>query len=80
MAASEDRIGRVLPASLHQAIAELLPARLEFYESWLGSTELRRGSIGRAPVTAVLSFLRRDKDSYADVVTRAGRVRRPLVG
>ena len=30
---SEPRIGRVLVASLHQAIADLLPTRLEFYES-----------------------------------------------
>ena len=32
---SESRIGRVLVASLHQAIADLLPTRLEFYENWL---------------------------------------------
>ena len=29
------RIGRVLVASLHQAIADVLPDRLEFYENWL---------------------------------------------
>ena len=30
---SEPRIGRVLVASLHQSIADLLPTRLEFYEA-----------------------------------------------
>ena len=29
------RIGRVLIASLHQAIADVLPTRLGFYENWL---------------------------------------------
>ena len=55
---SEARIGRVLVASLHQAIADLLPTRLEFYENWLNVAGLREGTIGLAPLTAVLSFLR----------------------
>src|SRR5262249_8459046 len=38
---SEARIGRVLVASLHQAIADLLPTRLEFYENWLNVAGLR---------------------------------------
>ncbi len=32
---SEPKIGRVLAAGLHQAINELMPTRVEFYESWL---------------------------------------------
>ena len=54
---SEPRIGRVLVASLHQAIADLLPTRLEFYENWLNVSGLREGTIGLAPLSAVLSFL-----------------------
>src|SRR4026207_1139194 len=42
-------IGRLLVASLHQAIADLLPTRLEFYEAWLNPTGLRDGRIGPAP-------------------------------
>ena len=66
------RIGRVLAASLHQAIVDILPARLEFYENWLSSAGLRKGTIGLAPITAVLSFLRREGDAYALVVACAG--------
>ena len=69
---SEPRIGRVLVASLHQAIAELLPDRLEFYENWLSVAGLREGTIGLAPLHAVLSFLRGEGEIYAQVVARAG--------
>jgi bacteriochlorophyll 4-vinyl reductase len=69
---SEPRIGRVLVASLHQAIADVLPARLEFYENWLNANGLREGTIGLAPLSAVLSFLRAEGDAYADITTRAG--------
>jgi hypothetical protein len=70
---SEPRIGRFLVASLHQAIAEVLPDRLEFYENWLSVTGLREGTIGLAPLHAVLSFLRGEGDAYGPVVGRAGR-------
>ena len=69
---SEPRIGRFLVASLHQAIAELLPDRLEFYENWLSVSGLREGRIGLAPLLAVLSFLRGEGDVYQQVVVRAG--------
>ena len=49
---TEPRIGRFLVASLHQAIAELLPDRLEFYENWLTHHGLREGTIGLAPLHA----------------------------
>ena len=39
---SEPRIGRVLVASLHQAIADVLPTRLEFYENWINVNGLAR--------------------------------------
>lgn len=65
-------IGRVLVAALHQGIADLLPTRLEFYESWFNPTGLRDGSIGLAPLTAVLSFLRREGEAYDLVTSRAG--------
>ena len=69
---SEPRIGRVLVASLHQAIADVLPMRLEFYENWLNAAGLREGTIGLAPLSAVLSFLRSEGDAYNQITTRAG--------
>src|SRR4029077_18242798 len=65
-------IGRVLVASLHQAISDILPARLGFYESWLHAEGLRDGTIGLAPLYAVLSFLRQEGAAYDEVMTRAG--------
>jgi hypothetical protein len=69
---SEARIGRVLVASLHQAIADLLPTRLEFYENWLNVSGLREGTIGLAPLFAVLSFLRSEGEAYKLITERAG--------
>lgn len=69
---SEARIGRVLVASLHQAIGEVLPNRLEFYENWLNTSGLRDGTIGLAPLSAVLSFLRTEGEAYNAIATRAG--------
>ncbi len=69
---SEARIGRVLVASLHQAIADVLPDRLEFYENWLNAPGLREGTIGLAPLSAVLSFLRIEGDAYNRIAERAG--------
>lgn len=65
-------VGRVLVASLHQGIADILPNRLVFYENWLTTTGLRDGTIGLAPLNAVLSFLRQEGDSYHVITTRAG--------
>ena len=69
---SEPRIGRVLVASLHQAITDVLPNRLEFYENWLSVAGLREGTIGLAPLFAVLSFLRTEGTAYAEITARAG--------
>src|SRR5262249_50728635 len=68
----EAGIGRVLVASLHQAIADILPDRLAFYENWLNAGGLREGTIGLAPLYAVLSFLRREGEAYQMITTRAG--------
>jgi bacteriochlorophyll 4-vinyl reductase len=69
----EAGIGRVLVASLHQAIGDILPMRLGFYENWLNAEGLRDGTIGLAPLYAVLSFLRQEGDaSYETITTRAG--------
>ena len=65
-------VGRLLVASLHQGIADLLPTRLEFYEAWLNPTGLREGRIGLAPLAAVLSFLRQEGEAYRLVAARAG--------
>ena len=70
---NEAGVGRILPASLHQGIADLLPSRLDFYEEWLNPKAMRDGRIGLAPLAAVLSFLRREGDnSYQLVSARAG--------
>src|SRR5712672_3951075 len=68
----EAGIGRVLVASLHQGIADILPTRLTFYENWLNAEGLREGTIGLAPLYAVLSFLRQEGDAYQMITTRAG--------
>ncbi len=68
----DPRIGRVLVASLHQAIADVLPDRLEFYENWLTVPGLREGTIGLAPLSAVLSFLRLEGEAYNRTTARAG--------
>ena len=68
----EAGIGRVLVASLHQGIADILPTRLGFYENWLNAEGLREGTIGLAPLYAVLSFLRQEGDAYQMITTRAG--------
>ena len=65
-------VGRLLVASLHQAIADLMPTRLEFYEAWLSPAGLRDGRIGLGPLAAVLSFLRQEREAYHLVVARAG--------
>jgi hypothetical protein len=71
---TEVHLGRLLPASLHQAIADELPQRLDFYENWLHSEGLRDGTIGLAPMSAVISFLRTEGAAYERVMTRAGRL------
>ena len=68
----EAGIGRVLVASLHQGIADILPTRLGFYENWLNAEGLREGTIGLAPLSAVLSFLRQEGEAYHMITTRAG--------
>ena len=68
----EAGIGRVLVASLHQGIADIIPTRLGFYENWLNAQGLREGTIGLAPLYAVLSFLRQEGDAYQIITTRAG--------
>ena len=65
-------IGRVLVASLHQGIGDVLPTRLGFYEGWLNAEGLRDGTIGLAPLYAVLSFLRQEGDAYQTITMRAG--------
>jgi len=69
----EGSIGRLLVASLHQSIADELPSRLDFYESWLSPEGLRDGRLGLAPLAAVLSFLRQESGgAYPRVTARAG--------
>lgn len=69
---NEADLGRVLPASLHQGITDVLPSRVEFYESWLNPKAMRDGRIGLAPLNAVLSFLRLEGAAYQAVSARSG--------
>lgn len=71
---TEVRIDRLLAACLHQAIAEGLPDRLEFYEHWLSSAGMRDGRIGAARMLAVVGFLRTEGPAYDRVMERAGRL------
>ncbi|HEY8551306.1 MAG TPA: hypothetical protein VIL35_15215 [Vicinamibacterales bacterium] len=75
---SEPRIGRLVVATLHEAIAETLPLRLEFYENWLQPLGLlQQGKqIGAASFSAALSFLRREDPPtlYDQVTRRAGEL------
>jgi hypothetical protein len=75
---SEPKIGRLLVATLHQAIAESMPLRLEFYENWLKPLGLLKEGrvIGAASFSAALSFLRREepREVYHDITRRAGQL------
>ncbi|MBL8135916.1 MAG: hypothetical protein JNL48_04785 [Acidobacteria bacterium] len=72
---TDDGIGRLLVASLHQSIGEELPTRLDYYEHWLSPMGLREGRSGLAPLGAVLSFLRQEGEgAYGAVMTTAGRL------
>lgn len=71
---TDDGIGRILVASLHQSIGDCLPTRLEYYEHWLTPMGLKDNRAGRAPLGAVLSFLRQEGQAvYDEVMAGAGR-------
>ncbi len=55
----DNGVGRVLVASLHQGIADILPTRLGFYENWLNVQGLRGGTIGLAPSMRSSAFFGR---------------------
>jgi hypothetical protein len=67
-------ISRLLVASLHQGINDVVPERLPFYENWLTPPGLRDNKFGLAPLHAVLSFLRLEgQEAYDLVMGRAGQ-------
>lgn len=71
---SEANIDRLLAAAIHQAIADLVPMRLDFYEGYLRSSAWREDAVNLAPVSAVLSFLRHELEgTYDAVMTLAAR-------
>lgn len=71
---TDDGIGRLLVASLHQSIGDVVPQRLEYYEHWLSPMGLKEGRSGLAPLNAVLSFLRQEgQPVYDQVMATAGR-------
>jgi len=69
---SDARIDRLLAAALHQAINDVTPPRLEFYETYLRPRGWREDAVNLAPVAAVVSFLRHEPPgTYDAVMTRA---------
>ncbi|MDA1306720.1 MAG: hypothetical protein O2917_05600 [Acidobacteria bacterium] len=66
------RAGRILVAALQQAINEELPTRFEFYDHWLGPDGRRDGTLGMAPMAAVVGFLRTEGEGYHRVMAHAG--------
>jgi len=71
---TEAHVGRLLAACLHEAILDELPQRLDYYETWLRPDALRDG-VGLGPITAVVGFLRTEREGGHDrVMARAGRL------
>jgi hypothetical protein len=70
---TDARIGRVVAAAVHQAVADHMPMRLDFYENYLKPIRFRQATLGAASFAAALSFLRLEQDAYGPVVSRAGR-------
>jgi hypothetical protein len=68
----EAGIGRDLATSLRHGIADLMPSRLGFHESWLNPDGLRLATVGVAPLKAVRNFLRREAEPPSRVMERAG--------
>jgi hypothetical protein len=67
-------VGRLLGACLHQAILDELPQRIDYYEAWLRPDALRDG-LSLPPITAVVGFLRTERDGGHDrVMARAGQL------
>lgn len=66
-------VGRVLLASLHQAIAEVLPARLEFYEPWLAPSGPGEQTLGIESFAAMLAFLEQEGELTDAVFSNAGQ-------
>jgi Flp pilus assembly protein TadD/predicted hydrocarbon binding protein/TolB-like protein len=67
-------IGRLFIASLHQALSELIPARVPFYEPWLTTDGFRTSRVSLAGIRAAFSFLRREDGAYEPVMRRAGEL------
>ena len=57
-----------MAAAIHQAIGDIMPSRLEFYESYLRPRAWREDAVNLAPVAAVLSFLRHEPEGTYDAV------------
>lgn len=71
---SDVQPGRLLAVSLAEAIQEILPQRVDFYEHWLNGDRLRDRRDHLAAMSAVLGFLRTEGAAYHGVMTRAGHL------
>lgn len=69
---NDQAVGRVLLASLHRSIEEILPARLEFYETWLKPSEPHHPTDPATPFTDMLRFLQGEGEAFDLVTRRAG--------
>jgi hypothetical protein len=70
---TDARIGRIVAAAVHQAVADQMPMQLDFYEHYLKPMRFRQPNLGAASFAAALSFLRQEADAYDPIVARAGR-------
>ncbi len=59
-------------ASVHKALEDLAPEKVEVFEGWFSPSE-REVQFHIAPVVGAISYLRRDRDLYVKVMERAGR-------
>lgn len=59
-------------ASVHKALEDLAPEKVEVFEGWFDPRD-RSPRIHIAPVLGAISYLRRDADLYCRIMERAGR-------
>lgn len=65
-------VERKFVASLHKALEELAPERLEIFEKWFDPAD-RRAQFHIASVIGAIGYLRRSPDLYHKVMEMAGR-------
>lgn len=65
-------VERKFVASLHRALEEVAPERLEVFEKWFNPAD-RRPQFHIAPVIGAVGYLRKTPELYRKVMEKAGR-------